>query len=108
QLAEDAAVRALDELWQRRIIREIGTNQYDFTHDKLREVAYAEIGPAQRRFLHHRIAEALEQLHAGALDPVSGSIAAHHERAGLDSKAIDLYQQAAAVAQRTYANEDAI
>ena len=108
QLPEDGVVRVLDELWQRRIIREIGANQYDFTHDKLREVAYAEIGPAQRRFFHHRIAEALEKLHAGALDPVSGSIAAHLERAGLEARAIDLYQQAAAVAQRTYANEDAI
>ena len=108
QLPEDGLARALDELWHRRIVREIGANRYDFTHDKLREVTYAEIGPAQRRFLHHRIAEALEGLHADALDPVSGSIAAHHERAGLDGKAIELYQRAAAVAQRTYANEDAI
>ena len=108
QIPVDAAVRALDELWQRRIVREIGANRYDFTHDKLREVTYAEIGPAQRRFLHQRIAEALERLHADALDPVSGSIAAHHERAGLDVRAIELYQRAAAVAQRTYANEDAI
>ncbi|HZW90462.1 MAG TPA: AAA family ATPase [Myxococcaceae bacterium] len=108
QLPEDGVARALDELWQRRIVREIGANRYDFTHDKLREVTYAEIGPAQRRFLHHRIAEALERLHADALDPLSGSIAAHHERAGLDARAIELYQRAAEVAQRTYANEDAI
>lgn len=108
QLPEDALARALDELWQRRIVQEIGANRYDFTHDKLREVTYAEIGPAQRRFLHHRIAEALERLHVDALDPVSGSIATHHERAGLEAKAIELYQRAAEVAQRTYANEDAI
>jgi DNA-binding SARP family transcriptional activator len=108
QLAEDAVARALDELWQRRIVREIGANRYDFTHDKIREVTYAEIGPAQRRLLHHRIAEALERLHADALDAVSGSIAAHHERAGLEVKAIELYQRAAVVALRTYANEDAI
>jgi hypothetical protein len=30
-------------LWQRRIVREQGANTYDFTHDKTREVAYAEI-----------------------------------------------------------------
>jgi DNA-binding SARP family transcriptional activator/tetratricopeptide (TPR) repeat protein len=108
QSSEDAAVRALDELWQRRIVREIGTNQYDFTHDKLREVAYAEIGPPQRRFLHRRIAQALEALHPGALDPLSGVIAAHLERAGLDARAIELYQHAAVVAQRTYANDDAL
>jgi len=108
QAAEDGVVRALDELWQRRIVHELGANHYDFTHDKLREVAYAEIGPPQRRFLHRRIAQALEKLHAGALDPLSGSIAAHYERAGLDAQAIEHYQRAANVAQRTYANEDAI
>ncbi len=108
QSSEDTVVRALDELWQRRIVKEIGADQYDFTHDKLREVAYAEIAPPQRRFLHRRIAQALEALHAGALDPLSGAIAAHLERAGLDAQAIELYQRAAVVAQRTYANEDAI
>jgi len=39
----DGAVSALDELWHKRIVRELGVNSYDFTHDKLREVAYAEI-----------------------------------------------------------------
>jgi DNA-binding SARP family transcriptional activator len=107
QSAEAALVGPLDELWQRRIVREIGTNQYDFTHDKLREVAYAEIAPAQRRFLHRRIAQALEKLSASSLDAMSGSIAAHYERAGLDAQAIDYFQRAAAVAQRTWANEDA-
>ena len=108
QLAEAATVEPLDELWQRRIVREIGTNQYDFTHDKIRDVAYAEIAPAQRRFLHRRIAQALETLNAGSLDAMSGSIAAHLERAGLDAQAVEHYQRAATVAQRTWANEDAI
>ncbi|HVP60321.1 MAG TPA: AAA family ATPase [Myxococcaceae bacterium] len=108
QATENGVVSALDELWQRRIVRELGANQYDFTHDKLREVAYAEIAPPQRRFLHRRIAQALEKLHAGALDPLSGSIAAHYERAGLDAQAIEHLQRAAIVARRTYANEDAI
>ena len=56
----DSAVQALDELWQRRIVREYGTTSYDFTHDRLREVAYAEISAPQRRRLHLRIAQALE------------------------------------------------
>ena len=37
----DAVVRSLDELWQRRIVREQGISNYDFSHDRLREVAYA-------------------------------------------------------------------
>ena len=99
---------ALDELWQRRIIREQDATSYDFTHDKLREVAYAEISAPQRRLLHRRIAHSLEAMHADDLDTVSGQIAAHYERAGDAERAIPYYERAAAVAQRVYANEDAI
>lgn len=105
---EDDIVRALDELWQKRIMREQGANTYDFTHDKLREVAYAEASALQRRLLHRRIAQALEAVSARELDAVSGQIASHFERAGLPEQAIPYYQRAAAVAQRVYANEDAI
>src|SRR5229473_6182879 len=104
----DSAVRALDELWHKRIVREHGANSYDFTHDKLREVAYGEISAPQRRMLHRRVAQALEAMHAEDLDPVSGQIASHYERAGIIEQALPSYQRAAAVAQRVYANEDAI
>ena len=43
---EDTLVRALDELWQRRLIREQGDNGYDFSHDRIREVAYASVSSA--------------------------------------------------------------
>ena len=48
------------------------------------------------------------RLHADDLDPVSGQIASHYERAGMAEQAIPHYQRAAVVAQRVYANEDAI
>jgi predicted ATPase len=105
---EDSAVHALDELWQRRIVREQGAKSFDFTHDKLREVAYAELSAPQRQLLHRRIAQALEV--ASGHDPalISGQIAAQYERAGMAEQAIPHYQRAAVVAQRLYANEDAI
>ena len=104
----DTAVRALDELWHKRIMREHGANSYDFTHDRLREVAYGEISAPQRRMLHRRVAQALEALYAEELDAVSGQIASHYERAGMIEQALLYYQRAAAVARRVYANEDAI
>ncbi len=104
----DSAVRALDELWHKRIVREHGANSYDFTHDKLCEVAYAEISAPQRRMLHRRVAQALEAMPASDLDLVSGQIASHYERAGMIEQALPYYQRAAAVARRVYANEDAI
>jgi len=105
----DSAVRALDELWHKRIVREHGANSYDFTHDKLREVVYGEISAPQRRRLHRRVAQALEAMYVGEdLDSVSGQIASHYERAGMIEQALPFYQRAAAVAQCVYANEDAI
>jgi predicted ATPase len=58
--------------------------------------------------LHRRVAQALEAMSASDLDPVSGQIASHYERAGMIEQALPYYQRAAAVAQRVYANEDAI
>jgi len=106
--SEEAVIHALDELWQRRIVREQSANVFDFTHDKLREVTYAEISLPQRRSLHRRIAQALEVLNAEALDPISAQVAAHYEQAGLIEKAIPYYQRAGSVAAGVYANEDAI
>src|SRR5256886_534911 len=59
--------------------------------------------------LHRRVAQALEAMHTEEdLDSVSGQIAAHYERAGMIEQALPSYQRAAAVAQRVYANGDAI
>lgn len=105
---EDTLVRGLDELWRRRIIREQGSNAYDFSHDKIREVAYALLGPIRRNRLHLSIARTLETIHAPDLDPVGGEIATHYEQAGSPSEAIPHYARAAAVAQAMFANEEAI
>lgn len=105
---EEELVETLDELWERRIVRERGVDAYDFGHDKLREEAYERAGSSQRRMLHRRVAQALERLHATDLDAVSGQLAAHYERAGWTDRAIDFYARSAEVEQRVYANERAI
>jgi len=105
---EESIVRALDELWERRIVRDQGNATYDFTHDKLREVAYAEINLPQRQLWHRRIARALETLYGDDLNPVSGQIAAHYEHGGSIERAIPYYHRAALVAQHVFAHEDAI
>jgi len=103
---EDSLSRALDELYQRRIIESEG-EEYDFTHDRLREVAYAELTPVRRRFLHRRIARAVEELHADDLESVHSQLAAHYEAAGMAEKAIEHYRAAAAVAQQRFADTEA-
>jgi DNA-binding SARP family transcriptional activator/predicted ATPase len=105
---EEVVVRALDELWRKRIVREQGPNAYDFTHDKLRDVAYGETSAPQRRRLHRRVVEALVAAHEKDLDPVSAQIAAHCESAGLLEQAIPHYWRAAVVAQGVYAHDEAM
>ncbi len=104
---EDSVARALEELWQRRIIEGQSAEAYDFTHDRLREVAYSELSPVRRRFLHRRIARALEEIHGAEREMVSPQLAAHFEAAGMVQEAIQNYQAAAGIAQQRFADAEA-
>ena len=95
---ETQIIAGLDELWQRRIIREQGVNAYDFSHDRIRDVAYAEISPVRRPYLHRAVARALEDVHAGRLEEVASRLAVHWEGGGNLEDAIGYYQRAADVA----------
>jgi tetratricopeptide (TPR) repeat protein len=107
-LEEDALVRALDELWRRHIVRVQADERWDFSHDRIREVTYAGIGPARRRLIHRRIAQGMELLFANRLDEASASIAMHLDRGGQPARAVPFLERAAAVASRVSANEEAI
>ena len=107
-LEEPALVRSLDELWQRHIVRVQADERWDFSHDRIREVAYNGIGPARRRLIHRRIAQGMELLFAGRLDEVSASLAVHLDRGGQPARAVPFLERAAAVATRVSANEEAI
>jgi len=67
QLAEADALDALEEAERLLLVRSvadasgaIGRALYQFTHDKLREVSYTEIGEARRRALSRRALAVLE------------------------------------------------
>ena len=109
---EDALVGGLDELWRRGLIREQGLGRYgagyDFSHDKIRQVAYLDVTPARRRRLHRLVAAALEQANADAPGPFSAQIAAHHEHAGALEQAVTWYGRAAEAAQVLHADDVAV
>jgi DNA-binding SARP family transcriptional activator/tetratricopeptide (TPR) repeat protein len=111
-LGEPRVTRALDELWQRRIVRdggaagEGGTDDWDFTHDRLREGASSEQSPIQRQRHHRRIAEALESARAGDLDAVSAEIASHYDQAREPARALPYYERAARIAARVFAYDE--
>ncbi|MEO8661747.1 MAG: AAA family ATPase [Bryobacteraceae bacterium] len=105
---DDASVsQALDELWRRRIIESRGPSEYDFTHDRLREVACAELGVVRQRYLHRRVARALVEVYAADFDNWTGQIASHFEQAGMPEEAIENYWRAATYARQRYADAEA-
>ncbi len=110
---EGQLVQALDELWQRRLVRERGAMDYDFSHDKIREVAYAQLSAARQRLLHRRVAEALEQVAQHATEHrLSGDLAAqlghHYAAAGNGEKAVPYLLQAGDRAREVFAWQEAI
>jgi DNA-binding SARP family transcriptional activator/tetratricopeptide (TPR) repeat protein len=103
----ETVVVAVDELWRRRIIRQIG-DRYDFSHDLLRSAAYDAVTPARRWLLHRRLAQALELLWAGNTDTVAAQIAEQYRLAGNPGRALRYYERAAEVAAAMFAHGDAI
>jgi DNA-binding SARP family transcriptional activator/tetratricopeptide (TPR) repeat protein len=106
-LDADAVVAAVDELWRRRIVR-VFRDGYDFSHDLLRETAYAGISPPRRWLLHRRIAQGLELLHAGNTDGVAVQLAEQYERGGRPERAVAYYQRAADVAACRFGHAEEI
>ena len=104
---EASVSQALDELWRRRIVEACGTSEYDFTHDRLREVASAELSLVRQRYLHRRVARALAEVYAADIETWNGQIASHFEQAGMAEEAIEYYSKAAAYARQRYADTEA-
>ena len=102
----ETVVLAVDELWWRRIIRQIG-DHYDFSHDLLRSTAYNAVTPARRWLLHRRLAQALELLWAGHTDTVAAQIAEQYRLAGNPERALRYYERAE-VAAAMFAHGDAV
>ncbi len=105
----DAAemVTALDELWRRHIVSDRDSDAYDFSHDKLRQTVYEAISPARRRWLHGRVAQALEASAPKQAEALAGRLAFHYEAAGQAQRAFQQHQEAAISAQRHYAYQAA-
>jgi DNA-binding SARP family transcriptional activator/tetratricopeptide (TPR) repeat protein len=106
--AEGDLIAALEELMQHSIIREQASGDFDFSHDKLREVAYLGMSNARRRWLHRTVAETLEKKGVPQPATLSSRLAYHFDRAGVAEKAVQYYREAATHAQAVFANYEAI
>lgn len=100
---------AVETLVKRHLLREEADGGvYDFSHDKLREVVYRDIGGARRRLLHQSVAEALERRGEGATHERDAQLAEHYARAHVWSKALHYLLLAAAHSQELFSLRDAL
>jgi DNA-binding SARP family transcriptional activator len=77
-LSDNAALDALDELRQARLIRAQDGTRLAFDHTLTLEVALQEVGELRHRLLHRRVAAALETIHHDRLDAVAGLLVHHY------------------------------
>ena len=115
--AEAPLLDAVEALVKRRLWREEAEGGvYDFSHDKVREVVYRDLGGARRRVLHQRVAEMLERrgdslLRDHALEQEherEAQLAEHFERAHVWAKALHHLVRAGQRSQALFALRDAL
>ena len=104
-LGETGSARALEELVRRRILHEVGES-FAFTHERIRDVAYARLLGPRRRLLHRRVGEALER--SRRVERHYGSLGVHFEHAEIWDKAVDYLSRAGRTAYERGAMRDAV
>ncbi|HUG14320.1 MAG TPA: AAA family ATPase, partial [Thermomicrobiales bacterium] len=88
---------------------EAGEPLYAFSHEKLREMVYADTLLARRRLVHRRIADALRaSVPGGASAQVAPQAAVHYRLAGADAEAAEQYRIAGDAARDLHASDDAL
>ena len=113
--SDEEIISALEMLADRGIITEVAEDagaapRYDFTHEKLRALVYAETSLARRRLLHGRAATALAERvrRRREGDAPAGQIAQHYRLAGLEAEAAAYFVRAGDHARALYANTEAL
>src|SRR6185503_3614725 len=102
ELDDETAAQGVEELVRRRVLTGVG-ERLGFTHERLREVAYAGPQSWRRPRLHRRIAETIEALHADRLPDFWEALADHWERGEVWARAAHYHLSVAERAKRCYA-----
>jgi tetratricopeptide (TPR) repeat protein len=106
-LTEAEIADGIEELVRRRILREVG-GRFDFTHDRVREVAHSRLLGPRRVLLHRQVARALEAAYADDLDAHCAAIGAHYHQAGAWPEASDYLARAGFQAWARGASREAL
>jgi tetratricopeptide (TPR) repeat protein len=106
-LGEAEAAEGVEELVRRRVLHGVG-ERFDFAHDRLREVAYAELLAPRRKLLHRQVAEALEAVSAGNLEPHLVTLGTHYRQGEEWDKAVMYLERAGTGALLQTAHREAM
>ena len=106
---EEQLLGAVEALVKRRLLHEEPEGGvFDFSHDKVREVVYREIGGVRCMLLHRSVAEALERRSDGESQHSDAQLAEHYERAHVWAKALRYLVLAGERSQALFAMRDAL
>jgi len=83
-------------------------DRYRFEHAKIREVLYAELPEELRTAYHDAIARNLEEAYRKGSMECTGEMVLHYWHAGNNAKVIEYGLTAGKLAQKKYANEEAL
>ncbi|MGO9854071.1 MAG: ATP-binding protein [Acidimicrobiales bacterium] len=113
ELSADRVLDAFDRAEESRLLRRVGhdPDRYAFSHTLVREAIYGELLRGRRVRYHHRIASALERVHADALDSYLNELAHHFSMGaalGDADKAVRYCRAAGERALRLLAFEEAV
>ena len=97
-------VQELGEIYAcgRRFVR------FQFVHTLIQQYLYRKLGLAERRSLHHKVAESLESLYKDDVGEIAVALAHHYHEAGISDKAMNYLLQAGDQARNLYAHKEAI
>jgi tetratricopeptide (TPR) repeat protein/transcriptional regulator with XRE-family HTH domain len=105
----EAFLQALDALVRRRLLRqEAEGGFYDFSHDKVREVVYQDIGAARRVLLHRQVGQLLEPQASEEAHELHGHLAEHYERGETWHKAVHYLALAAEHSLKLFAIRESL
>jgi tetratricopeptide (TPR) repeat protein len=120
--SEDETTTTLEALVARGLIRDVRPTRdaaadetvhhiaYDFSHEKMRSLVYAETSQGRQRLLHQRVAEGLLRHAHGRQGPrrVAAQVAYHFRQGGRAEEAAEYSKLAGEHARTLFANAEAL
>lgn len=106
-MSQSTLYRAIQELLRRQVLEEVPSGGLRFTHEKLREIAYARVPHDERRGLHAAVARAIEALYPNGRERAHALLGYHWEQGGHHERARTCYMAGALSALAHYAYADA-